>query len=239
MIKANKVIAIIPARSGSKGLPGKNIKSFCGKPLIAWTIEAGLGSKYINEVVVTTDSIEIAQISKHYGAQVPFIRPLELSGDLISSFSVIKHAIEFYKDELKRQFDYVVLLEPTSPLRTSGDIDNAIEQLMKAKSATAIVGVCKTEAQNPAFLVKKSCKGFLTAYGNSDIKILRRQDIEDVYFFEGSVYISIVKELLERKTFYHQNTLGFEFPKWKSIEIDDIDDFTIAEIFMKRKILNL
>ena len=231
MYKNKTFLAIIPARGGSKGLPGKNIKVLCGKPLIAWSIEAGLKSKYIDEVMVTTDSKEIADIAKEYGADVPFLRPKELATDTAPTFDVIKHTIDFYKEKLKKEFDYIVLLEPTSPLREVSDIDNAIEQLLNSY-ADAIVGICKTEAQNPTFLVLKDDNNYISGY-NSSIKVVRRQDIPDVYFFEGTIYISKTDILLKKQTFYHEKTIGYEVPKYKSLEIDDIYDFIMVEAIMK------
>lgn len=235
MIDGKSIIAIIPARGGSKGLPGKNIKELCGKPLIAWSIEAGLASQYIDEVMVTTDSEEIAVIARNFGATVPFLRPADLSSDTATSFDVIKHSIEFYRGKLNKKFDLIVLLEPTSPLRDKDDIDRSIELLMSKKNAISIVGISKTESQNPAFLVKKDEENFLIGYENKFIKTLRRQDIKDVFFFDGSIYASKINELLEKKTFYHEYTIGYEFPKWKSFEIDDIDDFVIVEALLKFK----
>jgi len=235
MINNELVIGIIPARSGSKGLPGKNTKEFCGKPLVAWTIEAGLRSQFIDEVVVSTDSQEIANIARDFGASVPFIRPNRLAGDSSPTMDVIRHALEFYERQLNKKFGYTVLLEPTSPLRSCDDIDGAIKQLMENPEATAIVGICKTESQNPAFLVKKEINDFIVGYENTDMKVFRRQDIDEVYFFEGSVYVSETSDLLVKNTFYHKKTLGYEFPKWKSIEIDDLDDFIMAEALMIKK----
>ena len=235
MINGKTVIAIIPARGNSKGLPGKNIKLLCGKPLIAWSIEAGLGSKYIDEVMVTTDSEDIANIARQFGASVPFIRPAKLANDTATSMDVIKHALNFYNNKLEKKFDYTVLLEPTSPLRVKDDIDNAIEQLLENSQARAIVGICKTESQNPAFLVKKNTNNFLVGYENMDMRILRRQDVDEVYFFEGSVYVSDTVTLLTKNTFYHENTLGYEFSKWQALEIDDLDDFIMVEALMMNK----
>ena len=235
MINGKSVIAIIPARGGSKGLPGKNIKPLCGKPLIAWSIEAGIASHYIDEVMVTTDSEAIADVAREFGASVPFIRPAELASDTATSMDVIRHALNFYNNKLHKKFDYTVLLEPTSPLRLSDDIDKAIVQLLENAEAKAVVGVCKTESQNPAFLVKKNANNFLVGYENADMKILRRQDIGEVYFFEGSIYVSDTTTLLTKNTFYHENTLGFEFPKWQSLEIDDLEDFIMVEALMINK----
>jgi len=234
MYKDKTFLAIIPARGGSKGLPGKNIKELCGKPLIAWSIEAGLKSKYLDEVVVSTDYQSIADIAKEYGASAPFLRPDYLASDTATSFDAVKHTIDYYKNELNREFDYIVLLEPTSPLREMTDIDNAIEQLLNS-SADSIVGISKTEDQNPAFLVNKDSSDFISGYQNKDMKVLRRQDILDVYFFEGTIYVSKSDVLLVKKTFYHKNTIGYEVPKYKSLEIDDIDDFIMVEAIMKHK----
>lgn len=234
MYKNKSFLAIIPARGGSKGLLGKNMKELCGKPLIAWSIKAGLESKYIDEVMVTTDSKEIAIVAKAHGAVVPFLRPDYLAGDTATTFDAIKHAIDFYKTELRKKFDYIVLLEPTSPLREVCDIDVAIETLLNS-SSDAIVGISKTEGQNPAFLITLNENNRLLGYENSDMKVLRRQDVKDVYFFEGTIYISKTKTLLDKKTFYHQNTLGYEVPKYKSLEIDDMEDFVMVEAIMKYK----
>jgi len=234
MYKNKTFLAIIPARGGSKGLPKKNIKELCGKPLIAWSIEVGLKSKYLDEVMVTTDSQEIADISNQYGANVPFLRPDELASDTATSFDAIKHTIDYYKNELNKEFDYIVLLEPTSPLREHSDIDKAIEILFDS-SADVIVGICKTEDQNPAFLVTKDIENFIRGYENKDMKVLRRQDIKDVYFFEGTIYISKTNILLSKKTFYHENTIGYVVSKYKSLEIDDMDDFIMVEAIMKHK----
>ena len=228
-------LAIIPARGGSKGLPGKNIKNLCNKPVISWSIDAGLNSMYLDEVMVTTDCKEILKIASLYGAKTPFLRPDFISTDLAETYDVIDHTINFYKENLGKEFDYIVLLEPTSPLRTAEDIDAAIESLLSNPMARSIVGIAKTEGQNPEFLIYRNKSGFISGYKNHNIKSIRRQDVSDVYFFEGSVYVSDTKTYLERKTFYHEDTLGYEFPKFKSLEIDDIDDFVMIEAIMKYK----
>ena len=246
MYQGHTFLAIIPARSGSKGLPDKNIKLLCGKPLLAWSIESALDSAYIDEVVVSTDSSVYADIAKSYGANVPFLRPESLSSDTTTTFDVLEHCIQYYKESLGKNYDYIVLLEPTSPLRIKNspqslsDIDRAIHTLLahKAKSkskaqAQSIVGISLTEGSNPAFLVRLE-NGFIRPYENMDFRPLRRQEIKPVYFFEGSLYISSTKALLEHKGFYHHLTLGFEMPKWQSLEIDDIDDFAMVEAMAER-----
>jgi len=234
MFNGKTFLAIIPARGGSKGLPSKNIKMICGKPLIAWTIEAGLKSKYLDEVMVTTDYQKIADVAKEFGASTPFLRPNDLASDTATSFEAIEHAIDFYRKKLNQEFDLVVLLEPTSPLRIANDIDTAIEMLMNS-TAESIVGICRTEDQNPAFLTYKDENNFIRGYETTEMKVLRRQDINDVYFFEGTVYISETNALLHKKTFYHNKTIGYEVPKYKSLEIDDIYDFVMVEAIMQHK----
>ena len=234
MINGKSVLAIIPARVGSKGLPGKNLKELCGKPLIAWSIDVGLRSKYIDLLIVSTDGLEIAKIAEKYGASVPFIRPPELATDEATSIEVIKHALH-YCEGAGLNFDYTILLEPTSPLREVDDIDRALESLVDNEQFLSIVGVAKTESQNPAFLVKLGKSNSLSGLYSSEIGKIRRQDIQDVYFLEGSIYISETRILQERETFYHQDTMGYIFPKWKSLEIDDLEDFTMVEALMSRK----
>jgi N-acylneuraminate cytidylyltransferase/CMP-N,N'-diacetyllegionaminic acid synthase len=234
MLNGKTFLAIIPARGGSKGLPRKNVKMICGKPLIAWTIEAGLKSKYLDEVMVSTDYRNIADVAKEFGANIPFLRPHYLANDTATSFKVIEHTIDFYRKELNQEFDYVVLLEPTSPLRVTDDIDTAIEMLMNS-TAESIVGICRTEDQNPAFLTHKNKNNFISCYEEKEIKVLRRQDISDVYFFEGTIYISEKNALLKKKTFYHNKTIGYEVPKYKSLEIDDIYDFVMVDAIMQYK----
>lgn len=238
MTQKRNAIGIIPARGNSKGLPGKNIKNIHGKPLIAWSIEAALQSRSLEEVVVTTDSPEIAEVAKKYGATVPFLRPPHLALDTSPTFDAILHCLDFYKTEKNTIFDYVTLLEPTSPLREAKDIDLAFEKLVSQK-VSSIVGVCKTVSTNPAFLVEMKPDGRLSYLSNSvsNGSSLRRQDIQDIYFFEGTIYISKTDTLIEKKTFYHEDTLGYEVPKWKSLEIDDEWDLIMAEAIMKHRAL--
>ena len=235
MINGKSVIGIVPARAGSKGLPRKNIAPLCGKPLIAWSIEAGLRSQYIDLVIVSTDSNKIASIAAEYGASVPFIRPAELATDETPTIDVVIHALEYLNNQRKQRFDYTVLLEPTSPLRDEADIDRAIKQLVDNIGASSLVGISRTEAQNPAFLVGLSENNFLLGLDQSEIKPVRRQEIKDVYFLEGSIYVSDTKTLIARRTFCHQETLGCIFPKWKSLEVDDIEDLIMVEALMLHK----
>lgn len=228
-----KVLAIIPARGGSKGLPGKNIKPLCGKPLIGWTIEQAKASKYIDEIFVSTDSQEIADVAESFGVKVPELRPAELASDTATSASFVIYTIEKLKAQGK-EFDYIILLEPTSPLRMVEDIDSSIITLHNTPDADSIVGVCKAECAHPAFMVKVNSDGLLLPFQDS-MKALRRQDIGDVYFFEGTVYVTRTNAFLDRKSFYHEKTLPYIVPKGRAFEIDDAEDFYIVESLMNNR----
>ena len=233
MYKGKKIAALIPARGGSKGLPGKNIRPLLGKPLICWTIEQALSSKYLDRVIVSTDDKAIAGISKRAGAEVPFMRPRRLASDKAKSIDAIIHAVEFLRGN-GSEFDYLMLLEPASPLREVSDIDNAVKLLIDNKvKASSIVSVSKVEAAHPAFDVMINKKGFIIPYGSGGMKAKRRQDITELYFFEGTIYMSEIKELFRRKGFYHNRTIAYVVPKWKAPEIDDISDLIYAEAILK------
>lgn len=235
MYKKKSFLAIIPARSGSKGLIGKNIKNLCGKPLIAWSIEAGLKSKYIDEVMVTTDSEEIANIAKHYRANVPFLRPEQLSNDTATTFDTVKHTIDFYKSELKKEFDYIILLEPTSPLREDDDIDNMIEKIIQNKERfDSIVSIGKVN-EHPS-IMKKIINGNRLASFCEELEIMtRRQDNDPAYFPYCVAYIAKTTSFLEEETFYTKRNSFYEIKRYQCYEIDDIYDFLAIENILKYK----
>lgn len=233
MYKDKTFLAIIPARGGSKGLPGKNIKELCGKPLIAWSIEAGLKSKYLDEVMVTTDYQNIADVSKQYGASVPFLRPDELASDTATSFDAIKHTIEYYKNELNKEFDYIVLLEPTSPLREGSDIDNMIEKIIQNEgNFDSIVSIGEVH-EHPSIMKKIVNKNYLSSYCVELEMKSRRQDNDISYFPYGVAYIVKTKSLLDERTFYTKRNTFYEIRRYQCYEIDDIYDFLAIENIMK------
>jgi N-acylneuraminate cytidylyltransferase/CMP-N,N'-diacetyllegionaminic acid synthase len=234
MYNGKRILAIIPARGGSKGLPGKNIKMLNGKPLIGWTIEQAKNCGYIDEIFVSTDSREIAAVGEEFGIKISSLRPAELARDSSSSIDVILYTINLLEQE-KEEFDIILLLEATSPLRDSEDLENALKMLVDTDGAESIVGISRTENAHPTFLVSIGERNFIRPYGKSEFIFKRRQEIDDLYFFEGSLYISYVDSLKKRKSFYHEKTLGFEMPKYKSFEVDDIVDFKIIEALMKAK----
>lgn len=229
----NNILGLILARSGSKGIKQKNISKLCGKPLIAWTINSALKSKNLTDVILSTDSATIAKIGKKFGADVPFIRPLKFSKDKSPSIDAIEHAIKWLRKKGKN-YEFVVLLEPTSPLRDHNDIDLAINKVIKLK-AQSLVSVSKAVALHPAYLYKKTKTEKIKPFKTYKKKYIRRQDIEPVYFMEGTIYISKVSTLLKKKTFCHKNTLMYEVPKWKSFEIDDSLDLILVRAIIQNK----
>lgn len=237
MYKNKNILGFIPARGGSKGLPRKNIKPLLGKPLIAWTIEQALASKYLDRVVVSTEDEEIAEISKKYGAEVPFLRPKELARDESTTIDVILHTLNWFENAGEK-YDYLALLEPTSPLREKNDIDKCIELLINNEAAKSIVSVSKLESAHPEFNIvidKKS--GFIKKVnGTTEFKVLRRQDLPDIYFFDGTIYISEISTLKIKRTFYHKLTISYIVPRWKSLEIDELSDIICAEALLKSKL---
>lgn len=232
MYQNKTFLAIVPARCGSKGLPGKNIRELCGKPLIAWSIESGLSSSNIDEVVVSTDCEEIAKISKKYGASLPFLRPIELASDTATTFDAIKHTIEYYKNNLNITYDYIVLLEPTSPLREKDDLDNMIQRMVTLEDDfDAIVSIGEVH-EHPSIM--KQVDGYsIKPYCSELAMSSRRQDNQPAYFPYGVAYIVKTKILLEEKTFYPVRTTHHVIKRYQCYEIDDIYDFLAIENIMK------
>ncbi len=233
MIDDKYVLAIIPARGGSKGLPGKNKRALLGKPLVAWPIDTALAASSVDKVLCTTDDNEIREIAIAHGAEAPFLRPAQLASDTASSIDVIQHAIE-YLAARGEQFDYVALLEPTSPLTTSADVEAALRTLhARRNDADSIVGISRVESTHPEYDVRRSPDGLISPYIAQNFKALkRRQDIEPLFFLEGSLYLATTTSLLKERSFYHDRTLGYEMPRWKSIEIDELVDFMIVETLL-------
>jgi CMP-N,N'-diacetyllegionaminic acid synthase len=228
-------LAIITARAGSKRLLNKNSLDLAGKPLIAWTIDAAKKTKYISEVVVSTDSLEIKKTAEEFRATVPFIRPEHLSNDTASSFDVVEHCIEFYQTQLNQSFDYIILLQPTSPLRTSADIENAI-QLLNEKNADAVVSVCETE-HSPLWSNTIDTTLSLEHFLRDEVKNKRSQDLPTYYRLNGAIYICKTEELLKQKTFFlKQKCFAYIMDKENSVDIDTALDFKMAEFLINDKI---
>jgi len=226
--KAN-IVAIIPARGGSKGIPKKNIKILANKPLIAYTIEQALKSKYIDRTIVSTDDKEIADISKYYGAEIPFMRPDSLSGDDVSTIDVLLHALDWLVNCEKYTFDILVLLHTTAPLRAVKDIDTCIEMLLTEK-ADNIISV--TEAhRNPYFnMVEVDKQGRVKLAKKG--AFITRQSTPKVYDLNASIYVWWKDLFKKKRSLLLTGTKLYLMPKERSIDIDDEIDFKIAELFL-------
>ena len=232
MLGQYHITALIPARGGSKRLPGKNIKLLCGKPLIAWTIETAKASKYIDSVIVSTDDIEIKKISEKFGAEVPFIRPDYLSHDTASSFDVVKHAIEFLN--INKVNHLIVLLQPTSPLRTVEELDEALELFIN-KKASGVVSVSECE-HSPMWSNTLPENGCLSDFIRPEVQGKRSQDLPKFFRLNGSIYIYKTLPLLaQEKIFFDENVYSFETSLETAVDIDTALDFLMAETIMKEK----
>ncbi|WP_298941443.1 acylneuraminate cytidylyltransferase family protein [uncultured Psychromonas sp.] len=232
MIDGKKVLAIIPARGGSKRLPRKNVLPLNGKPLIAWSIDAALQSKYIDRVMVSTDCQEIEAIAIEYGAESPFLRPNDIAGDLASTDSVILHFIEAISETIKA--DIIVVLQPTSPLRVSSDIDCALELLIK-KNANGVVSVCECE-HSPFWSNVLPDDGNMSEFIKDDVKGKRSQDLPICYRLNGAVYAFTTESITHNKGINNSdNVFSIKMPTIRSVDIDHALDFKIAEAILADK----
>jgi CMP-N,N'-diacetyllegionaminic acid synthase len=212
-------------------LPGKNYKLLVDKPLVQYALEAGIDSRYLDDVVISSDCDICIGIARDQGVNVPFKRPVYLAGDKVGSADVISHVIE-HLEKQGSHFDFFVLLEPTSPLRDASDVDAALELLVKS-GHTALVSVCQAEDQHPSFMFKILDDGKLVSWSGDKFVPLRRQEIQPTYYLDGSIYISDVEVFLDKRTFCHEKTGAYIVPKWKAYEVDDIWDFICIEAIMK------
>ena len=228
MINGKRVLAIVPARKGSKGLPLKNIRPLGGKPLLAWPIAAARESAHVDRVIISTDDQQFADIAVKHGAEAPFLRPAELASDTAPSIGFILHAIDTLA-EGGETYDYLVLLEPTSPLTEGSDVDAALRTL-DASGAGAIVGVTALETNHPAYAVRMRADGVIDPLQPGGFAALpRRQDLEPVFGLDGSLYISTVDALRRERGFCHAHTLGYRTARHKAHEVDDLVDFLCIE----------
>lgn len=232
MFKSKKIIALIPARGGSKGLPKKNILPLLGKPLIAWTIEQALLSKYIDKILVSTDDEKIAQISRKYGAEVPFIRPNKIATDKATGMQVVFHALKWLEKH-NECYDLIILLQPTSPLRVNKDIDKAV-QLLFTKNARAIVSVCETY-HHPWWSNRLPKDLNMKSFISPEILNKRRQDLPVFYQLNGAIYLADTNYLHQYNGFFGPNTFAYKMPKERSIDIDLDVDFKLAALLLEDK----
>lgn len=236
MIGTRRVLALVPARRGSKGLPLKNIRPLQGKPLLAWPIEAARGSRFVDRVILSTEDPEFAEIGRAAGADVPFLRPAALASDDAPSIGFILDAIDRLEAAGDR-YDDLVLLEPTSPLTDSSDVDAALSSLHAGRAeADAIVGASALTTTHPAFAVRIDDMGLLRPANGSDFgQLPRRQDVEPMFALDGSLYASSIDALRRERGFCHARTRPYLTPKWKSLEVDDLVDFVCIEALLAQR----
>lgn len=232
MINNYHVVALIPARGGSKRLPKKNIKLLDGKPLIAWSIECAKKSQYVDQIIVSTDSQQIKDISENYGANVPFIRPDYLSNDTATTYDVLQHTIESLA--LNKPNILLVLLQPTSPLRTTEELDKAIEYFIQ-KNALGVVSVSEME-HSPLWANVLPDDNNMLNFLPNNIVGKRSQDLPTYYRINGSIYIYDIESLLKnKKVFFDERVFAFVTVPDTSIDIDTMLDFKIAESILEYK----
>lgn len=227
-----KNLAIIPARSGSKGLKDKNIKLLNGKPLLAYTIQSSQESRLFDEIMVSTDSEDYAEIAMQWGANVPFLRSNELSNDTTSSWDVVKDVISRYKN-LGVEFDTVALLQPTSPLRTSNDIVEGYNVMIK-NTANLVVGVCEVD-HSPLWANTLPENNSMDNFINKEVAKMPRQSIPTYYRINGALYIVRVDYIMKSLDIYRDRSFASVMSKENSIDIDDQMDFTIASILINTR----
>lgn len=226
MYQGKKILALIPARGGSKGIKDKNIKPLHGRPLISYSIDCGLQSKYVDSVVVTTDSEKIAEVSRTFGARVPFMRPAEYALDTSPTVDAVWHALQTLK-EMGESYDVLLLLQPTQPLRTSQDVDSAIE-LYFEKGEADLISVCPV-AEHPQLIRAIHEDGTMHKIFNSPAT--RRQDMPAFYRINGCIYLNNLA-VFNKETGLREYSVPFIMERSHSVDIDDLADFYLAEYYL-------
>lgn len=223
-----RVLGLIPARGGSKGVPRKNIKLLAGKPLLVYTAEAALAAKRLARVVLSTDDPEIAEVGKDCGIEAPFLRPAELAEDKTPTLPVVQHALNFLERQGDR-FDAVCLLQPTNPLRRAGDIDACIE-LMERHAADCVISVLPVPAEyNPHWVYFPGSDGSLRLSTGETTPIPRRQELPPAFHREGSIYITRCDVVMTQNSLFGARVVGYEMDPALSVNIDTLDDWKLAE----------
>ncbi len=226
-----KTLAIIPARGGSKQIKDKNIKPVAGKPLLAWTILEAQASRYIDRIVVSTDSSRIADVARKYKAEVPFMRPEDLAQDDTPGILPILHAIHWLESSQGYQPDYVITLQPTSPLRSSGDIDASIH-LLEQKDAETVVSLVPVD-NHPYWMKKLDAEKRVEDFISSDARLACRQDLPPVYALNGAIYLARREILLKRETWYTEKTFAYVMPVERSLDVDTPWDIYLVDLILR------
>lgn len=228
-----RVLAVVTARGGSKGFPGKNLAILGGKSLLRWSIEAALQATRVTDVLLSTDDEAMMAEGERAGAWVPFRRPAELSRDDSPHVPVVRHALEEAERTRGREYDAVLLLQPTSPLRTAADLDGALT-LLEESGVDAVVGVTEAPA-HPRILRATDDAGFLTELLPAPEGYARRQEFSEVLAINGAVYAVRREALLREGTFLPKRTLPWRMPRERSVDIDDAADLRLAEFYLRER----
>ena len=223
-----RVIGIIPARGGSKGVPRKNIRMLAGKPLLAYTAEAALAAHRLDHVILSTDDEEIAAVGRSLGLDVPFLRPPELAQDSTPTLPVLRHAIAWLESH-DRRYDAVCLLQPSSPFRASGMIDGCIELLEGSGTDSVVTVLAVPAAHNPHWVYLADEGGRLRLSTGESAPVPRRQDLPTAWHREGSVYLTRRDVLMEQNSLYGSNLIGYALTGSRSVNIDSPEDWARAE----------
>ena len=229
MFDGRRILGLIPARGGSKGLPGKNLRELGGKPLIAWTIEASRNSRYIDETLVSTDCPEIAAVARNYQAETPFLRPAELATDAASGIDAVRHALD-WRQQHGYMDDIVAILQPTSPLRSCEDIDLAIE-LFFARQGKAVISVCEVD-HHPWWSNILPEDGNMKEFLRPEAENHNRQELPPYYRLNGAIYLASIPFLQKTGSLYGPKTFAYKMPNERSVDIDNLVDFKLAEILV-------
>ena len=224
-------VVLVPARGGSKGIPRKNVLPVGGKPLIAWTIAAALATPGVSRVLVSTDDDEIAQVARAHGAEVPFLRPAELSTDTASSLDVALHALDWLEKEVSETPDYLLFLQPTSPLRQTADIVAAM-QLAVTQEADAVLGVCEA-APHPYLARCVSAEGVISDFLPISRKPATRQEYPPAYVINGALYLIRSATLRAERTFQPPGALACIMPVERSLDIDTPWEMRLADLLLR------
>jgi CMP-N,N'-diacetyllegionaminic acid synthase len=226
-----RIVGLVTARGGSRGIPRKNLVDVAGKPLIAWTIEAARASQSLNRLLLSTDNEEIARVGQEYGADVPFMRPNSLARDTSPHNAVIRHAIEWLNDN-DAPPDFVVLLQPTSPLRLAEDIDNAVDLALE-KQSDCVISVCPAPI-HPYWTVGVTRGGRLRALSHQRRGVgLRRQSLPKAYALNGAIYVINCRSFMQKMTYFTPRTFAYVMPQERSVDIDTDWDLKVADLVLR------
>ena len=235
MIHGKRILAIITARGGSKGIPGKNIRPLAGKPLIGWTIEAARQSQYVDRVIVSSDSAEILKTSRTFGADTPFVRPAHLATDLAKQEDALLHAMRFVEQEEGRGYDYMMLLIPTHPLRDAAEIDAVVEALAGNPKARSILTVVECQ-HHPLFANELSADRAMKDFIAPELRTKNRQELPTYYQLSASVCLIEWQHFIDHETVQTDETYAYVTSAERGLDIDNLMDFHLAEFYMRQRL---